>query len=216
MLAIYDRCILHIAHQHSGFWREKSSTLTAKLHPTSSTFCFIWAIEYHYWATGQPNRSKWRVRSLTIVLCIHIVLMGRVRRNQRDAIRKKRAKRRNKQTGGNDSDGDDSIEQIAAKRRRVAEDTIPAVSNKHSNSQLVNKEADRSSSTLPPQEESVSEASVREDTSGVQQCESTLTEKTPVDRIERMRLKKQQQKARRKEKKAARAAAAGESLKKAK
>lgn len=142
--------------------------------------------------------------------------MGRVRRNQRDAIRKKRAKRRNKQTGGNDSDGDDSIEQIAAKRRRVAEDTIPAVSNKHSNSQLVNKEADRSSSTLPPQEESVSEASVREDTSGVQQCESTLTEKTPVDRIERMRLKKQQQKARRKEKKAARAAAAGESLKKAK
>jgi hypothetical protein len=136
--------------------------------------------------------------------------MGRVRRNQRDAIRKQRAKRRNKQTGGDDSDND-CVESTSVKRRRVVNDQVHVSSNNiDSGTDLGNKET---KSPLAP----VTDQS-RSDSGAVQQSECTKvrkqpSEKAPVDRIERLRLKKQQQKARRKEKRAARAST---SLKKVK
>ncbi|KAL7515290.1 hypothetical protein ACHAXN_012824 [Cyclotella atomus] len=110
--------------------------------------------------------------------------MGRVRRNQRDAIRKQRAKRRNRQSGGDESDSDCNQEAVV-KRRRVDAEEKQAVSNQ---ADFHSDFVDRSESCKPDVDKP--------------------KEKAPVDRIERMRLKKQQQKARNKEKKAARAAAA--------
>ena len=123
--------------------------------------------------------------------------MGRVRRNQRDAIRKQRAKRRNRQAGSDD----DCVQTPVKKRRRLTEAQLPAPADSIQLQSIVpgtsNVEKDRSATI--PAEVSVSSQKPSQD-------------KGPINRIERMRLKKQQQKARNKEKKAARVAAA--SLKK--
>lgn len=116
--------------------------------------------------------------------------MGRVRRNQRDAIRKQRAKRRSKQSGGNDSDSE-----VVTKRRRVGGEK-PVTSDSADFDSVVDKK------------EPVPSTAKLQHSEGSNRDESKPKAKAPVDKIERMRLKKQQQKARNKEKKAARAAEA--------
>lgn len=120
--------------------------------------------------------------------------MGRVRRNQRDAIRKQRAKRRSKQSGGNDSDSEYDQE-VVTKRRRVGGEK-PVTSDSADFDSVVDKK------------EPVPSTAKLQHSEGSNRDESKPKAKAPVDKIERMRLKKQQQKARNKEKKAARAAEA--------
>ena len=141
--------------------------------------------------------------------------MGRARRNQRDAIRKSRAKRRNR--GNNttdDSSGDDEgqprIQHIAKKartstaakaeinsKREVEEKSSPTVSTTEETGNITTAASSTElHNTAPIKSEEHKETNKPEG-----------EPKKPLDKIERMRLKKQQQKARRKEKKAAREAA---------
>ena len=117
--------------------------------------------------------------------------MGRARRNQRDAQRKQRAAKR-KSRLKNSEDSDSNCVQAPAKRSKqeVVEKNLQVASKKTGST----VDSDKEESTIQ-----VSEGAQHEEKS---------TEKAPIDRIERMRLKKQQQKARRKEKKAARESAA--------
>jgi len=141
--------------------------------------------------------------------------MGRARRNQRDAIRKSRAKRRNR---GKNSSDDSSVEQPriqhVAKKQKTSTVATAEINLK--------RDEDKSSSTVPSVEEPSSNKSAASSTeqpntapikseeqkeTNKSEGEQKETSKKPLDKIERMRLKKQQQKARRKEKKAAREAA---------
>jgi hypothetical protein len=118
--------------------------------------------------------------------------MGRARRNQRDAQRKQRAAKR-KSRLKNSEDSDSNCVQAPAKRSKqeeVVEKNLQVASKKTGST----VDSDKEESTIQ-----VSEGAQHEEKS---------TEKAPIGRIERMRLKKQQQKARRKEKKAARESAA--------
>ena len=129
--------------------------------------------------------------------------MGRVRRNQRDAIRKQRAKRRNRQAGSDD----DCVQTPVKKRRRLTEAQLPAPADSIQLQSILPGTSNIETSLQPSEDRS---ATIPAKVSVSSQKPSQ--DKRPIDRIERMRLKKQQQKARNKEKKAARVAAA--SLKK--
>jgi len=134
--------------------------------------------------------------------------MGRKRRDQRDAIRKQRAKRRKKNDSSGDANSDDEqpiLSGVASRRAPEARgseaiaDQKEADPSTESGDKKISKAGDRESKPEP----SSSVAKV-EDTTDQSKVSAS---KKPVDKIERMRLKKQQQKARRKEKKAAREAA---------
>ena len=131
--------------------------------------------------------------------------MGRVRRNQRDAIRKQRAKRRNRQAGGETNDN--CVETPVKKKRLLTEAQLPVPAHKTLSNSILLGTGETETSSQPFDDHS---ATIPAKVSAI--SDKSPQAKGPVDRIERMRLKKQQQKARNKEKKAARAAAA--SLKK--
>jgi hypothetical protein len=105
--------------------------------------------------------------------------MGRVRRNQRDAIRKQRAKRRNRQSGGDESDSD--CNQVAVvKRRRVDAEEKQAVSNQadfHSDFDANNTKRPSSSAQLDTTVSAVDRS---------ESCKPDVDkpkEKAPVDRM---------------------------------
>lgn len=138
--------------------------------------------------------------------------MGRARRNQRDAIRKQRAKKRKK--GQDDSDDDDGYvipfssnndnSSISLLRNRTETTTREPVQNvsKRQKDQATFASVDCKAENI--EESSESTATTKKDESKASApIKAGATKKAPMDRIERMRLKKQQQKARRKEKKAA-------------
>mmetsp|Transcript_9295 Transcript_9295/g.13353 ORF Transcript_9295/g.13353 Transcript_9295/m.13353 type:complete len:150 (+) Transcript_9295:86-535(+) len=146
--------------------------------------------------------------------------MGRARRNQRDAIRKSRAKRRSRgKNTSDDSSGDDEgqprIQHIAKKaristaaraeinsKREEEEELSSKVSSTEETGNITTAAASSTElhNTAPIKSEEHKETNKSE-------WEPKATPKKPIDKIDRMRLKKQQQKARRKEKKAAREAA---------
>ena len=135
--------------------------------------------------------------------------MGRARRNQRDAIRKQRAKRRRRggldNSDGSDSDTDntniddvsiDRLEAILAASATVAPTTIVTIIDH-------GKETTNDGPTT-------SSSSDKKHGQGTKSIVAKKVGKSTSenDRIERMRFKKQQFKARRKEKKEARETAA--------
>lgn len=143
--------------------------------------------------------------------------MGRARRNQRDAKRKQRAKRRKR--GGLDNSSDDSdieidtniiddvsidlLDAILAGGRVVAPTIVTIIDNRKetkndgsTSSSFRKKKLDRGTKSIVAKKVGTN----------IGKKDSTTTEEN--DRIERMRLKKQQHKARRKEKKEARETAA--------
>lgn len=129
--------------------------------------------------------------------------MGRARRNQRDAQRKQRIKRRKKNNPGSDDDDSDGIDidhnSLSREPACEKEANPPAENTEQTElkpSASTNAVERRASSTIAKAKGASLPASAK-----------VATIKKPVDRIERMRLKKQQQKTRNKEKKAARAAA---------
>jgi len=128
--------------------------------------------------------------------------MGRVRRNQRDGIRKQRAKRRVRKTGADDSDNA-YIKGTASKTRRLSQEGIPVDSTASVRSSNGKTETEQQS-LLKSEKNQEGITSIYKSTQNTKQT----TKRAPLDRIERMKLKKQQQKARRKEKKEARASAA--------
>lgn len=127
--------------------------------------------------------------------------MGRVRRNQRDAIRKQRAKRRNRQSGGDGSDSDCNQAAVVKRRRVVAEENPSVPNQADCQSNFGTNDTKHSS------EHTDTTATTLDQGESCKLDENKPREKAPIDRIERMRLKKRQQKARNKEKKAARVAA---------
>lgn len=131
--------------------------------------------------------------------------MGRVRRNQRDAIRKQRAKKRNKQSGGNDRDSDYDQGEVANPKRRWIGDNPSGSEKICPDSGVESREIKPSVSysNCATAQAAKIEQSVEND-----RDDSKSKGKASLDRIERMRLKKQEQKIRNKEKKAARAAEA--------
>mmetsp|Transcript_1354 Transcript_1354/g.1826 ORF Transcript_1354/g.1826 Transcript_1354/m.1826 type:complete len:147 (-) Transcript_1354:285-725(-) len=145
--------------------------------------------------------------------------MGRARRNQRDAIRSARAKRRKLNKKISSDDDDDSgthycLSELTSKPTGASETATGAIGyqkikpSKGSADQNVTnfvfQESKPSSTNTEP---TISNATAGESSAPVK----SATIKKPLDKIERMRLKKQQQKARRKEKKAAREAVAASS-----
>ena len=114
--------------------------------------------------------------------------MGRARRNQRDAIRKQRQAKR-KHNRKDFYDDDNTFHWRDA--RKNSSSTMTSTTQIRNTLQ---KEEDKSTTTLPEQ------------THKPKNQPSQTQPRKPMDRIERMRLKKQQQKARRKEKKAAKEA----------
>ena len=131
--------------------------------------------------------------------------MGRKRRNQRDAIRKQRAKRRKRNSKGS-SDEDDCDES-----EFVASAAIAPTPNSDSIPSIQSTTDEEVASVNPEKDHKPSPTSLSSKThpAKVHSELSPATEsKKPADKIERMRLKKQQQKARRKEKRALREAAA--------
>ena len=131
--------------------------------------------------------------------------MGRARRNQRDAIRKQRAKRRRRGSGLDNSDDSDidtnNIDDVSIDRLDAvlaASAVAPTIVAIIDNEETKNDEPILSSSWKKKQAKKVG--------TNIGKKGSTTNEEN--DRIERMRLKKQQHKARRKEKKEARETAA--------
>jgi hypothetical protein len=124
--------------------------------------------------------------------------MGRARRNQRDNIRKQRAKKRRK---GKGKEEDIDISQLTASSRSVRQ-------RQHSSAAVSKQNKDETSPT--DQSTTCNNNNPNNTTptavqhSDKSQGQKPIAKKQPVERIERMRLKKQLQKARRKEKKAAR------------
>ena len=117
-----------------------------------------------------------------------IITMGRARRNQRDAIRKQRqAKRKHNRKDFYDDD-------ITFHWRDARKSSSSTMTSTTQIRDTLQKEEDKSTTTLPEQ------------THKPKYQPSQTQPRKPMDRIERMRLKKQQQKARRKEKKAAKEA----------
>ncbi|KAL9178789.1 hypothetical protein ACHAXT_003920 [Thalassiosira profunda] len=138
--------------------------------------------------------------------------MGRARRNQREAIRKQRAKKRRRKdpsTCGSDSEDDSGLVLATA----VEQPSTAEQSSTNDNAKGPSCNSDSKPSAdakLRPADESEANPPATASDSAVSPTPAAAPKK-PVDRIERMRLKKQQQKARRKEKKAAREAAASAS-----
>ena len=144
--------------------------------------------------------------------------MGRARRNQREAIRKQRAKRRKKNCSSSDcSDSEfdhttinnsgldvslDRDESAATAGFQKTEERLQSVDNIKATSYAAETEAETASNINIAKQDNSSNNSPSS-TVAVTKV-GTIAKKKPVDKIERMRLKKQQQKARRKEKKAAR------------
>lgn len=121
--------------------------------------------------------------------------MGRKRRDQREAIRKQRAKRRKKNNHSGDEDDDSGFAHTAEQAAPGATVALPI---KRSEDTVTKPEQSPATTNGEPLDATLSSSGPAE----------VAAAKKPVDRIERMRLKKQQQKARRKEKKAAREALA--------
>ncbi len=151
------------------------------------------------------------------------LFMGRARRNQRDAIRKSRAKRRNrgKNTSDVSSEEDEGprIQHVAKKARTVTAAKVDIDSKREEGEEPLLKvssveetgnitTAASSSTELQNNNTAPIKSEEHKETSKSEGEPKATTPKKPLDKIERMRLKKQQQKARRKEKKAAREAAA--------
>ncbi len=147
--------------------------------------------------------------------------MGRARRNQRDAIRKSRAKRRNRGKTTSDDSSDDEQPRIqhVAKKARTSTAASVEINSKREEGEPLSKvssteetgnitTAASSLSTEQHNNTSHIKSEQHNETNKSKEDQAKATPKKPLDKIERMRLKKQQQKARRKEKKAAREAAA--------
>lgn len=134
--------------------------------------------------------------------------MGRARRNQRDAIRKQRAKKRKK--GQEESDDDSSVDledlyqqQSIPQKQETSEHNASTDSSKSSL-----KDQKKEDQRPAPRELSLASGTdthQKEEASSLPIKAGTTIKKAPMDKIERMRLRKQQQKERRKEKKAAKA-----------
>jgi hypothetical protein len=131
--------------------------------------------------------------------------MGRARKNQRDAIRKQRAKRRKKNNPSDDDDSDididKSVSELASSREPVVSETFIGQAEGKSTGCEESKPSSATTEAKTARITTAKDASVPAPA-------KVPTIKKPVDRIERMRLKKQQQKARNKEKKVTREAAA--------
>mmetsp|Transcript_22778 Transcript_22778/g.47647 ORF Transcript_22778/g.47647 Transcript_22778/m.47647 type:complete len:178 (-) Transcript_22778:298-831(-) len=170
-----------------------------------------------------------------------LATMGRARRNQRDAIRKQRVKRRRKNDGERDDDNDeedhddiyeyDHIHPIDGRRMNTGNNSVSNKSShpKHEDSDngekvqgVSVKNTCHQPGSSPIDVNGISfTSSGGDEAKGTNLQQYTTKEKPqehkhsqseqqkpirPLDRIERMRLKKQQQKARRREKRAAREA----------
>lgn len=141
--------------------------------------------------------------------------MGRARRNQRDAIRKQRAKRRaGNCTGSDDSDEGyidveevsvDRLDAVLAASRQAPAFKLPVIA-------IGGRVEDEAVVEGPPREFAAQTTTAgdsdQRDTKLSAKVGKNNGKPTEKERIERMRLKKQQQKARRKEKKVARETAA--------
>ena len=154
--------------------------------------------------------------------------MGRARRNQREAIRKQRAKRRKRNcspsSDSSDSEFDhttinnsgldvslDRDESAATAGFQKTEERLQSVDNIKAT--LYSTAETETASNINIAKQDNSSTNSHSSTVAVTKV-GTIAKKKPVDKIERMRLKKQQQKARRKEKKAAREQAASAATKK--
>lgn len=150
--------------------------------------------------------------------------MGRARRNQREAIRKQRAKRRRKNNSSSTDDDDSCADRHRSPNESpsgIAPPPVPGEPGGHFHEikeggqetiNSVDKDSIRESKTSSTNNNSEAAAS-RNTPPSPSSLPSSLAVKVgtvgkPLDRVERMRLKKQRQKARRREKKAAREAAA--------
>jgi len=152
--------------------------------------------------------------------------MGRARKNQREAQRRKRVKKRNKLGLGNDDDDALVLPYIGpvalgeaviggnkeSKKQSTQEDSS---ANEQGDADKTNTchYSDHQQSTcnaaalsLDNRDSKTTSAIIAANDKGssTPTTSATIALKRPLDRIERMRLKKQMQKARRKEKKAAR------------
>lgn len=135
--------------------------------------------------------------------------MGRARRNQRDAIRKQRAKRRRRGSGLDNSDDSDidtnNIDDVSIDRLDAvlaASAVAPTIVAIIDNEETKNDGSTSSSFGKKKLDEGTKSMVAKKAGTNIGKKGSTTTEEN--DRIERMRLKKQQFKARRKEKKEAR------------
>ena len=153
--------------------------------------------------------------------------MGRARRNQREAIRKQRAKRRKKNCSSSDcSDSEfdhttinnsgldvslDRDESAATAGFQKTEERLQSVDNIKAT--LYSTAETETASNINIAKQDNSSTNSHSSTVAVTKV-GTIAKKKPVNKIERMRLKKQQQKARRKEKMAAREQAASAATKK--
>ena len=154
--------------------------------------------------------------------------MARARRNQREAIRKQRAKRRKKNCSSSDcSDSEfdhttnnnsgldvslgDRDESAATAGCQKTEERLQSVDNIKAT--LYSTAETETASNINIAKQDNSSTNSHSSTVAVTKV-GTIAKKKPVDKIERMRLKKQQQKARRKEKKEAREQAASAATKK--
>ena len=127
--------------------------------------------------------------------------MGRARRNQRDNIRKQRAKKRRK---GKGKEEDIDISHLTASSRSVRQGQHSSAAVSKQNKEETSP-TDQSTTCNNNNPNNTTPTAVQH--SDKSQGQKPIAKKQPVERIERMRLKKQLQKARRKEKKAAREAA---------
>ena len=127
--------------------------------------------------------------------------MGRARRNQRDNIRKQRAKKRRK---GKGKEEDIDISHLTASSRSVRQRQHSSAAVSKQNKEETSP-TDQSTNCINNNPNNTTPTTVQH--SDKSQGQKPIAKKQPVERIERMRLKKQLQKARRKEKKAAREAA---------
>ena len=154
--------------------------------------------------------------------------MGRARRNQREAIRKQRAKRRKRNCSSSSDSSDsefdhttinnsgldvslDRDESAATAGFQKTEERLQSVDNIKAT--LYSTAETETASNINIAKQDNSSTNSHSSTVAVTKV-GTIAKKKPVDKIERMRLKKQQQKARRKEKKAAREQAASAATKK--
>jgi hypothetical protein len=136
--------------------------------------------------------------------------MGRARRNQRDAVRKQRAKKRNRDKQDDDMDDMDDIPNIQYSAKKASSDQQPGTPSKQTTKApaAIIKDAeettppsrqDNHGSTPPSKNDHHKNNTDKSDASGL----VPIPKKQTLAKIERMRMKKQQQKARRREKKAA-------------
>lgn len=131
--------------------------------------------------------------------------MGRKRRDQRDAIRKARAKRRKRTDESSDEGEFVASVAVTAATSESSPKTVKGINCSVEPTKKESEDQDIKPSADEQTDVDTANPLSNPDTSTSKVAAAT---KKPVDKIERMRLKKQHQKARRKEKKAARAAAA--------